>query len=52
MNTLTSARTHPLVYVGMSADLILLGHLNILKIASEHCAPIKDILVLVNEAEL
>ncbi len=32
----TSSRTRPLVYVGMSADLIHPGHLNILKIAAEH----------------
>ena len=32
----TSPRTRPLVYVGMSADLIHPGHLNILKIAAEH----------------
>ena len=48
----TTPRTRPLVYVGMSADLIHPGHLNILKIAAEHCAPIKDILALVKEAEL
>ena len=36
MNTTTPPRTRPLVYVGMSADLIHPGHLNILKIAAEH----------------
>lgn len=43
----------------MSADLIYLGHIQncrinppIPKSPHEHCAPIKDILALVKEAEL